>query len=100
MSFRNGVLLPTPSYELLVGWVFNEMVDRQALSLADLAQKLAQMPSSPSMESRTAGAPFSMPYTLAIRIVVVSVGNTTSTSSTRHPDWLPNCKIRRSIRNS
>jgi hypothetical protein len=63
---RDGRQEPTSATATLVNWVFNEMKDRTVLNLRDLATKLAQMPSADSADARAAGAPFGMPYTLAI----------------------------------
>jgi hypothetical protein len=63
---KSGAVLPTDTYAMLVQWVFDEMIDRTALCVSDLARFLARMPSADSPEAHTAGAPFTMPYTLAI----------------------------------
>src|SRR5262249_49127879 len=63
---QNGVSTPTAATAALVAWVFQEMKDRAVLSLRDLGTTLAQMPSGTAPDSPTAGAPFGMPYTLAL----------------------------------
>ena len=54
---------PNPLSLTLRTWLFDEMVRGEA-SIRELALKLAQLPSGQA--GKTAGAPFELPYTLAL----------------------------------
>lgn len=67
LPVRDGAPLAALKKNTLVDWIFSSfMLRTRQLSLSNLAIGLAQMPSATSAGAHLAGAPFGMPYSLAI----------------------------------
>jgi hypothetical protein len=68
LPVRDGGEATTQKKDALISWIFSSFMLRtdQPLSLSNLAVALAQMPSALSRDAPTAGAPFGMPYSLAL----------------------------------